>query len=568
MLTFELQDARCLITFASGNWAQEGPLGQNADECVTYPASLENVLAIGAVTPNGHRSIYSDYGSKLDFVAPSNDLNSSGSRSYFGVRTIDRMGSNGYSRYDYHSGFGGTSAATPAAAGAIALLLSAHPNLTRTEAVAVLQKTAKDLNTSGFDLQTGYGLINTAEAITQAGNTGPVDPCASKNGDTDNDGICDADDCHPGNAFYPANPGSSCNDNDDSTENDKVSADGCGCEGEPIACYHRGGDLDGDGYCLLDDCDDENANIPAAQDSPCDDNDDSTENDVIQADGCTCTGTLINNENNSNDNTDDNTTNNQGDQEDEGSTNGDGQDCSTPDNLALQGSASQSSTFFTFAASRAIDGDKSKTHYSQTNYSRDPYWELDLGLLAELSQVNVHLKSAPRSTVYLFVSENDLSGKSFEELMTMANLTIYELNSADSEISLTANAQYLRVQTPGFQSVALIETEAFGCEATSGFAGAEASDVNLNERVFENELTINAYPNPTSGDAFVQFRNSLGKSGELSIYNSLGVKVFQQSMKQLPIIPMHIDFGSVENGIYILELKSGNQRLTQKLIVN
>ena len=51
-------------------------------------------------------------------------------------------------------------------------------------------------------------------------------------------------------------------------------------------------DGDGDGVCFEEDCDDNNANIGARQ-SPgttCDDGNDVTINDVIQADGCTCAG--------------------------------------------------------------------------------------------------------------------------------------------------------------------------------------------------------------------------------------------------------------------------------------
>ena len=49
-------------------------------------------------------------------------------------------------------------------------------------------------------------------------------------------------------------------------------------------------DADGDGFCDDEDCDDNNPDIPANPGSPCDDDNGSTTNDVIQADGCTCLG--------------------------------------------------------------------------------------------------------------------------------------------------------------------------------------------------------------------------------------------------------------------------------------
>jgi len=550
----------CIITFASGNWAQEGPLGKNSDECVTYPGSLDKVLAIGAVNPRGEKSIYSDYGPKLDFVAPSNDLNSAGSRSYYGVRTIDRQGSKGYSKSNYHSGFGGTSAATPAASGAIALILSAHPDLTRGEMNALLKSTAKDLNTSGFDIQTGHGLINAAEAIAQAGNTTVADPCSSKGGDSDGDGICNADDCQPNNASYPARAGSSCNDNDSSTENDKVTSDGCGCQGEPIACYSEGGDLDGDGYCLLDDCDDENPNVPAPVGTACNDHDSTTENDVIQQDGCTCQGTLINDQTKNDDNDNDNNEDSEGTSEEEVG-------CLNPDNIALAGSASQSSTFFTFEASRAIDGDLRKTKYAQTNYSRDPHFDLDLGVQAELQKINIILKSTPRAPIYLFISDKEMIGRDYNELSGSDDIMMFEIDSDKTEIDVTAIGQHIRLQTPGFQSLAIIEVEVYGC-AVSGSASGQTTDLALNTVSSDERLAMTAYPNPTSKDAFIAFSNYSDKAGELTIYNSLGIRVYAQSMSQIPENPIRLALDNMSNGMYIIEVITDNQRLTQKLMLS
>lgn len=57
-------------------------------------------------------------------------------------------------------------------------------------------------------------------------------------------------------------------------------------------CNTNGGDFDGDGICENVDCDDNNACVPTTPGTPCDDNNSSTQNDVIQADGCTCSGSM------------------------------------------------------------------------------------------------------------------------------------------------------------------------------------------------------------------------------------------------------------------------------------
>jgi len=54
-----------------------------------------------------------------------------------------------------------------------------------------------------------------------------------------------------------------------------------------FACEQFGGDFDGDGVCSRNDCNDFNPFIYAG--APCDDGDDLTENDMINAE-CECEG--------------------------------------------------------------------------------------------------------------------------------------------------------------------------------------------------------------------------------------------------------------------------------------
>ncbi|MEM1324750.1 MAG: S8 family serine peptidase [Bacteroidota bacterium] len=153
----------CLITFASGN---------SYGNCVEYPANLSTVIGVGAVTNRGLRSDYSNYGNTLDLVAPSNGA--------AGVRTIDRMGSDGYTRGNYALDFGGTSAACPVVSGVAALLLSAYPNLTAQEATAILYNTAKDIGASGRDVEYGYGIVDAAAALRAAGSGEAIGYCSSQ----------------------------------------------------------------------------------------------------------------------------------------------------------------------------------------------------------------------------------------------------------------------------------------------------------------------------------------------------------------------------------------------------
>ena len=62
-----------------------------------------------------------------------------------------------------------------------------------------------------------------------------------------------------------------------------------------VDCTDAGGDADNDGICAMDDCDDSDPSIGTSQEvgTACDDGASTTQDDVIQEDGCTCAGTSI-----------------------------------------------------------------------------------------------------------------------------------------------------------------------------------------------------------------------------------------------------------------------------------
>lgn len=152
----------------------------NSFGAVSYPArlsaSIDGVIAVGAINNFGEKSNYSNFGPELDIVTPSNDTRPG----YLAIDTTDRIGDAGYATGDYtgtgSTGFGGTSSATPLASGIGALALSTAGNrgveLSAGDLKKLMRNNTKLAGSSAYSLTTGrnnqlgYGLLN-AESLVR-----------------------------------------------------------------------------------------------------------------------------------------------------------------------------------------------------------------------------------------------------------------------------------------------------------------------------------------------------------------------------------------------------------------
>ncbi len=162
-------DAGCVILASRGN-------NNNANDY--FPASYDNVISIGALSPCNDRKTPTTcdgedwWGSSftnLDVMAP-------GTR----IHSADITGAGGYDDGDYHASFNGTSAACPFAAGVAALIRSYTPTLDNDEIAEAIRMSAVDIDEEGYDDNTGFGRLDAFGALNYAlslVNTPPVALC-------------------------------------------------------------------------------------------------------------------------------------------------------------------------------------------------------------------------------------------------------------------------------------------------------------------------------------------------------------------------------------------------------
>ena len=187
-----------VLVFAAGNYDLDG-------DRLDYKGINNSIygIAVGAIDSLGKKAYYSNIGAGLLICAPSNGDNT------LGIMTTDNKGPAGYN-YGVHntlftwplvddfkgSGdvtqtFGGTSSATPAVSGLIALMLQRNPNLGWRDVQEILIRSAVRIDASDSDWITanrtdhvtgnatvpfkfnhkyGAGLVDAAAAVSLSGN--------------------------------------------------------------------------------------------------------------------------------------------------------------------------------------------------------------------------------------------------------------------------------------------------------------------------------------------------------------------------------------------------------------
>lgn len=159
----ELYDAGITVVFSTGNDGQSLDASGINDE-----SELPWVIGVGASTEQALKKVSSNYGKRVDILAPSGEN--------IGLITTDEMGSKGSNSgeedliNDNYTFFNGTSASAPIVAGVAALLYSADNTLTPAQIREAIITSADKIgnvpyNEKGWNDNYAYGKINAYEAL-------------------------------------------------------------------------------------------------------------------------------------------------------------------------------------------------------------------------------------------------------------------------------------------------------------------------------------------------------------------------------------------------------------------
>lgn len=142
-------------------------------------------------------------------------------------------------------------------------------------------------------------------------------------------------------------------------------------------------------------------------------------------------------------------------------------------NLAVGKSATQSSTGANAPAPRAVDGNTDGNYFNgsvtHTNYDANAWWQVDLGAIHSLDQVNVWNRTdcCPErlSNFYVLVSDLQFTSTDLTTTLNQPGVSSYYVTGtagSPSQVSITGSGRYVRVQLASTNYLSMSELEVWG----------------------------------------------------------------------------------------------------------
>jgi serine protease len=154
-----------IVVVAAGN--------DNIDASRFTPCNQSGVLCIGATRFNGTRASYSNFGQRIDVMAPGGEVaeDANGDGNPDGVLSTVKNDSTGMPSYSFEQG---TSMATPHVAGIVSLMKARSASLTFAQARQILTETANQAKRCPEGC--GAGLVNVHAALQRVTGAQPSGP--------------------------------------------------------------------------------------------------------------------------------------------------------------------------------------------------------------------------------------------------------------------------------------------------------------------------------------------------------------------------------------------------------
>ncbi|MDO5979577.1 discoidin domain-containing protein [Flavivirga spongiicola] len=249
-----------------------------------------------------------------------------------------------------------------------------------------------------------------------------------------------------------------------------------------------------------------------------------------------------------------------------------------PVNLALNKTATQSSTSGSYVASKSIDGNTSGIIWpdgegSHTNQESQPWWQVDLGAVSNITDVKVYNRTdccADRLTNYhIFVSDAPFTSTTIAGSQGQSGVgDFHETGQTATPSSRAVNrtGRYIRIQLENTNGILHMgEVQVFGTASSSKKTSLKSKE--LENDISEKELLI--YPNPTKSKFSLRYLSQLGQIGSFKLFDIHGRVVIHKEMrlnKGSNLIEFSVK--SLTKGIYILKGNIGTKQIVKKLLID
>lgn len=250
-------------------------------------------------------------------------------------------------------------------------------------------------------------------------------------------------------------------------------------------------------------------------------------------------------------------------------------------NLALNKSATQSTTAHNGVPGRAVDGNidgiwgnNSVTH---TNNDAQAWWQVDLGQLANITDVKVYNRTdccSDRLTNYhIFVSDVPFTSNTVSGIKTQAGVgDFHETGQAGTPTirNINRTGRYVRIQLESTNYLNLAEVQVFGSFVSGSSKASSEKNIEVVNDVEDIPLTsLIIHPNASDGHFNIDFGITKITDITYNIYNLSGQlllserKVFNKAGNHR----WEINASQLSDGVYILEMTSDLWKESRRLII-